>query len=472
MAGAGRLSDAEAARLTTPSLRDITDRLDRMPASRFHVGLLLITGLSLYFDSLDIGLTAFVFAALRTAWGISPQAIGIVAAIGLAGFAVGSLIVGFIADRFGRKPVIISCLILYSAFSALRGLSPNITVFCTLNFLAYVFVGMESCTVPIYLAELWPSRVRGAFHGWMMGFFSIGTASAPLWALLTIPNVGWRWALFLTAPFACIVGFMRSGLPESPRWLYRQGRVDEAEAATAAIEQRIMRQTGAPLPPVPVRTAKAEMPKEPLPAAIILRPPYRWLTLMLWSSWLTVYGVFYTFLSVLPTLLVMEGYSIIRTFQFSIVIYGGFIPGFTFAGYFLEWVDRKYWLLTCFVAVTAFGTLFGFATATWQVVTFASLTAFFLGGAGSSIYTYTPEIYPTEIRATAMGIASAWGRVGAILLLLAFGVFSVLQGKLALFLVSDVSLIVSIVLVAAFGPSTRQRPLEDTSAPATVPARF
>ena len=439
--------------MTTTSLRDITDRLDRLPSSRFHISLLVIAGLSLYFDSLDIGLTAFVFSALRTDWGIGPQAIGIIAAIGLMGFAVGSLVVGFIADRYGRKPVIMVCLLLYSAFSALRGLSPNIEVFSIL-------------TVPIYLAELWPSRVRGAFHGWMMGFFSVGTASAPLWALLTIPNFGWRWALFLTAPFACIVGLMRSGLPESPRWLYTAGRVQEAEAAVSSIEQRIIAQTGVPLPPVSAHAPTKEAPVLHVPASTILQPPYLWLTLMLWSSWLTVYGVFYTFLSVLPTLLSLEGYSIIKTFQFSIVIYAGFIPGFTFAGYFLEWLDRKYWLLTCFVAVAVFGTLFGFATAVWQVVTFAALTAFFLGGAGSSIYTYTPEIYPTQIRATAMGIASAWGRVGAILLLLAFGVFSVLQGKLALFLVSDVSLVISIVLVVAFGPSTRQRKLEDTSAPA------
>ena len=110
-----------------------------------------------------------------------------------------------------------------------------------------------------------------------------------------------------------------------------------------------------------------------------------------------------------------------------------------------------------------FGTLFGLSTRPELFVSFGVLTAFSLGIGATFIYTYTPELYPTEIRATGMGIASAWGRVGGILFLLAFGIFAVLQGKLALFLVSDGMLAVAFFAVLIFGPSTRGKSLEQTS---------
>ena len=90
-------------------------------------------------------------------------------------------------------------------------------------------------------------------------------------------------------------------------------------------------------------------------------------------------------------------------------------------------------------------------------------TAFFLALGSTSIYTYTPELYPTEVRATGMGIASAWGRVGAIAVLLSFGFFFSRYGKSLLFAISDSILLVAAVTVACFGPPTRGRRLEETS---------
>src|SRR5262250_3866205 len=163
------------------TLGEASDRLDRLPTSRFHA-----------------------------------KTIGVVSAIRLSGYLVGAAICGYVADRIGRKKTILFTLILYSIFSASRGLSKTLSLFAFLNFFTWFFVGAESSTVPPYLAELWPSRIRGKLVGWMMAFFGAGIALSSLWALLTIPTLGWRWALFLTAPFALIGGVMRSVLPESP----------------------------------------------------------------------------------------------------------------------------------------------------------------------------------------------------------------------------------------------------------------
>lgn len=446
------------------TLEQVSDRLDRLPTSRFHARILVVAALSLLFDTLDSAVTGFVLASLRTIWKIDVQTVGLISAIGLTGYLLGSFFCGFVADRIGRKKTILFTLVLYSVFSAARGLSNNIATLALLNFLTWIFIGAESSTVPPYLAELWPARVRGKLVGWMMGFFGGGLALAPVWALFIIPNLGWRWALLLTAPFALIGGMVRSRLPESPRWLIKAGRVAEAESVLGWIEAEVEKATGAPLPPVNVRTRFPGDSGRPLVRPRnLLSPAYRRITLMLWAAWFAEIGVLYAFQTFVPTILSTEGYSITTSFRYSVVIYGAVIPGFILGGHVVEWLDRKYSILLSFTAVAVFLTLFGLSSGPSEIMLFGGLTVFFLALGSTSIYTYTPELYPTEVRATGMGIASAWGRTGAVTLLLIFGFLFASRGKSLLFIISDSALLVASVAVACFGPSTRGQQLEDTS---------
>jgi putative MFS transporter len=444
------------------TLGEISDRLDRLPASQFHAKILIVAALSLLFDTLDTAVTGFVLASLRTTWHFDAKTIGVVSAIGLSGYLVGSFICGFIADHIGRKKTILFTLILYSIFSAWRGLSNTVGVFALLNFFTWFFVGAESSTVPAYLAELWPSRTRGKLVGWMMAFFGAGIALSSVWSLLIIPTLGWRCALFLTAPFALIGGIMRSVLPESPRWLIRAGRPSDAEAVMARIEAEVSRSSGPLLSPAIPGQKRQKFPARRAHPSQLLGGAYRSITLMLWVVWFAEYGVLYTYQIFLPTILSAEGQSIVKSFGYSVVIYSSVIPGYVLGGYVVEWLDRKYAILLAFVSITVFGTLFGHSQSPAQIMTFAGLTVFFLSIASTAIYTYTPEVYPTEIRATAMGIASAWGRVGAVSMLLVFGHFFAAVGKSLLFLIIDPVLIAAVVVVLCFGPSTRGRPLQET----------
>jgi putative MFS transporter len=450
-----------------PSLltqQQIAARLDQLPVSRFHFTVLIVAALSLFFDTLDTVITGFVLATLRPLWGFSAATIGVVSAIGLAGYLVGSAVAGFAADRYGRKRMIMLTLLLYSLFSASRGLVNDVWSFAALNFFTWLFVGAESSIVPPYLAELWPTRVRGKLGGWMMGFFALGIAFSPIWALNIIPSFGWRAALFFTLPFAIVVGLMRSGLPESPRWLLRNGRAAEAEAVLASIEQRVGRKLNAGTTNVAAAKPAAQAtPSRTYTARDLLGPRYLKLTLMMWLAWFAEYGVLYTFMTFVPTLLAMEGFTIVKSFQFSIAIYASVIPGYVLGGYIVDWLDRKPTAVIAFIGTAIFGTLFGLSTTSTALMTFGGLMAFCLALGSTAIYSYTPELYPTEIRATGMGLASAWGRAGAIILLLVFGVFAVLKGKLFVFVISDVVLLIAAMVVAIVGPSTKGRSLEDAS---------
>ncbi len=183
---------------------------------------------------------------------------------------------------------------------------------------------------------------------------------------------------------------------------------------------------------------------------------------MLWTAWFAEFGVLYTYQIFLPTILSTEGRSIVTSFRYSVVIYSAVIPGYVLGGYVVEWLDRKYAISLSFASVAAFGTLFGHSRSPAQIMTFAGTTVFFLSIGSTAIYTYTPELYPTEIRATAMGIASAWGRVGAVTMLLFFGHFFAIRGKSLLFLIIDPILIIAAIVVLCVGPSTRGKPLQET----------
>ena len=445
------------------TLREVCDRLDRLPTSWFHAKILVVAGLSLLFDVLDTAVTGFVLASLRPLWHFDVKTIGTVSAIGLSGYLVGSFICGFVADRLGRKKTILFTMILYSVFSASRGLTQTIGVFALLNFFTWFFVGAESSTVPPYLAELWPARIRGKLVGWMMGFFGAGIALSSVWSLLTIPTLGWRWALLLTAPFGFIVGILRWVLPESPRWLARAGRVSEAEQVLSRIEEAVAKSTDRALPAVVPSARELQLVSKLAAPRELLGAAYRRLTVMLWAAWFAEFGVLYTYQIFLPTILAAEGHSIVKSFLYSVVIYSSVVPGYIAGGYVAEWLDRKYAISLSFVSVAAFGTLFAHAQSPAQIMAFAGLTVFFLSIGSTAIYTYTPELHPIEIRTTAMGIASAWGRVGAVTMLLVFGHYFATLGKSLFFLVIDPVLIGAAIVVLCFGPSTRGRPLLETS---------
>lgn len=453
--------------MSAPARVGVAARLNALPVSRFHVLILTVASLSLLFDTLDSVVTGFVLAAIRPEWGFDVRWVGILSAIGTAGYWLGALLSGFIADRLGRKRVILYTLVAYSVFSMCRGFTNELLLFGIVNFLTWVFVGAESSVVPVYLSEMWPDRLRAKLSGWMMMFFALGLAAAPLWAWLIIPHLGWRWAFILTGPFALIVGLMRRKLPESPRWLERTGNLRAADAAMDEVQQRSNATAFAASSPPPLQADSVDTAK---PAAArysvrdLLSPTFRRRTLMLWTAWFAQYGVLYAFLTFVPTLLTLDGVDVTKSLGYSVAIYAAYVPGYVLGGYLADRLDRKWLIVVAFVLTATFGTVFGLSREPAMVILFGALTAVSAGFGATGVYTYTPELYPTEIRATGMGVASSWGRIGSIALLLIFGIFAVVQGKLVLFLVADVILLVAAVVVAVFGPAVRGRPMEEVAA--------
>lgn len=228
------------------------------------------------------------------------------------------------------------------------------------------------------------------------------------------------------------------------------------------IETEVSRKSDRPLAPIVPRSGGHELSASLARPGQLLGAAYRRLTLMLWAAWFAEYGVLYTYQIFLPTILSAEGHSTTKSFLYSVVIYSAVIPGYVIGGYAAERLDRRFAILLSFASVAVFGTVFAYSQTPAQIMAFAGVTVFFLSVGSTAIYTYTPELYPIEIRATAMGIASAWGRVGAVTMLLVFGNFFPSLGRSLFLVLIDPVLILAALVVLYFGPSMRGMPLRET----------
>lgn len=443
-------------------------RLDRLPMSRPHYYLLLIGGMGYTFDGMDNAVVAFLMPDVQRVFGLSTATLGLVASAAPFGFLFGAVLAGWMGDRIGRKRVMMYSLLVYAIASLVAAVSWNFPVFLVARVFAGLGAGAESAIIAPFLSEFVPSHRRGWFLGALAGFFSFGFVGAALIGRFVVPLSldGWRWAQVLTfLPIVMLLWWRRS-LPESPRFLRNAGRFDEAEAVVADLEDRVRRATGSELPPVDPRHAPEQDPETftlRRALAYLWGPTMRRTTAVTWLIWFVITFAFYGFFSWIPTLLVAQGLTVTKSFNFSILIYLAQIPGYFTGAWVNERLDRKYTiaLYLCGSAISAFW-LSQMTDPVW--ITAAGCTlSFFLNGTYAGVYAYTPEVFPTWLRATGVGFASSFGRIGSITAPLIIGAFATRWGFAGVFGMTTAVLAVGIVCTVLFATPTKGRSLEHIS---------
>ena len=274
--------------------------------------------------------------------------------------------------------------------------------------------GGELPVVSSHLAEFIPQQTARTFIVLLESFWAWGWLIAACVAFLVIPAYGWRVAFLIGSIPALYVWIVRRNLPESPRWLESKGRYSEADGIVSAIERQTTRLPEAAPPERPANKVESTTTAQ-FGFFELWTPQYRQRTIMLWILWFGLVFGYYGIFIWLPTLLVKAGYSLVNSFLYVLIITCAQIPGYFSAAILVERLGRKpvisiYLILS---AVTAF--IFGRATSTTEILFWASLMSFFNLGAWGAVYTYTPELYPTHIRATGAGSATAFGRLGGVI---------------------------------------------------------
>ncbi|MGN6579911.1 MAG: MFS transporter [Bordetella sp.] len=445
----------------------ISDRLERLPFSRFHLTLLLIGGLGLAFEALDAGIIAFIIPSLRTQWGLTSGQVGWIASSTYVGFLVGALLSGMLGDRYGRKKVMMWALLLFCVATFINAFANNYHEFYTLRMIAGIGMGAEGAIIAPYLTEFIGSKYRGRFTGALAGFFSFGFVLSALLGYFIVPlhAQGWRWIMIIASVPVIFLLWWRKSLHESPRWLEQSGQAAQADRICTAIETQVQQQLGRELPP-PVATRKAAASSFARQGAgeklrSLFSPDYLGTTALVWVFWITVLFCYYAFLVWIPSLLVARGFTITKSFSYTILIYLSQVPGYFSAAYFNDRVGRKhtilaYMLLSCLAALGL-----AFAGGETHILVLSMLLSFGMNGVIAGQYTYTAEIYPTEIRATGMGAASAFARIGSIASPTIVGVAYPVLGFGGVFAMMTAILLIGGLGILVFGKNTRGVMLED-----------
>lgn len=439
-------------------------RLERLPFSGYHKLIFVIIAIAFFFDSVDLATMTFVLGSIKTEFGLSTAAAGLVASSSFFGMVLGAAMAGLLADRFGRRPVFQWSMVLWGAASYLCSTAQSVEALIAWRVLLGIGMGMEFPVAQTLLSEFVPTANRGRLIALMDGFWPLGFITAGIVSYFVLPQFGWRTVFALLAIPAVFVLIVRRLVPESPRWLDHAGRHAEADAVMRDIEARVMRSAGvATLPPPSQRQAAA-----PARGRGALREiwsgAYRRRTTMVWLLWFFALLGFYGLTSWLGALLQQAGFAVTQSVYYTVLISLGGVPGFLCAAWLVERWGRKPTCIASLLGGGAMAYLYGQSALYGGSVTLLIGTGlamqFFLFGMWAVLYTYTPEQYGTGARATGSGFASAIGRIGSLIGPYVVGVVLPVFGQGGVFTLGALSFAVAALAVWALGIETRGVALE------------
>jgi putative MFS transporter len=437
-------------------------RLDRVPLNSFHWKLLITSGLGWMFDAMDVLLIGFLVGPISREFALAPAQVGLVASAGFVGMFLGAAISGRLADRYGRRLIFQATLILFSIGAVLSAIAPTFETLLAARVIAGLGLGGELPVVATLVSEFSPRAQRGRMIVLLESFWAYGTLAAGLVALFVLPQFGWRGAFVVAALPALYVAYLRFALPESPRYLAQRGRTAEADA----IVRRVERAGGGALLTLGAAVAPARSARTGI--AELWGPALAKRTAMLWILWFGIVFTYYGIFLYVPSLLAARGLSEVRSNEFFFLSTFAQIPGYFSAAWLVERWGRKPTLITYLLGTAAAAFMFGNAGTGTDAFVYAALLSFFNLGAWAIVYTYSPELYPTAIRATGAGIAAAVGRIGGIIGPFLTPVLVPIFGQAGVFALFMVVLVVTALNVWLLAEETKGRSLEEISG--AVPA--
>lgn len=440
---------------------DIVARLERVPQSRWHVQARLVVGAATLFDGVDTLAIAYALPVLTAAWHLSPQKAGVLISAGYVGQLMGGVLFGWLADRIGRVSTIRHTIAIYALLSLICALSWNYSSLLIFRLLQGLGLGGEVPVAAAYINEFAKAKTRGRFFLLYEQTYSAGRLVAALLGVWVVAHFGWRYLFLIGALPAVLVIFFRRSLPESPRWLASQGRMQEAGQAIREIELRAGGITGNGALPNPV--ALAPTPASRMDWRELFRGVYRARTATTWMIWFAAFLLLNGLANWVPTL-----YTTVFRLPLQTALRYGLASSLAgFAGcvavaFLIEWTGRRSWYILAFsFAGTACICLwFRNPLTAGAVLLLTSVTLFFANSIAMVVFLHTPEIYPTRMRAFATSTASAWLRVASILAPVFVG-FTVARSSLStVFLVFGLAAWCA-ACVARFSVETKGRVLEE-----------
>jgi putative MFS transporter len=449
----------------------ITARLDRLPATRYVWKLVILLSLGAFFEIYDIGLTGSIspglirarifHAGVKGLFGLTDQAT--FAAVTFLGLFFGTIAFASVADRYGRRAIFTFSLLWYAAATVVMAMQSSSITIDLWRFIASIGIGVELVTIDSYIAELVPKQIRGRAFAANQCIQLTAVPFAALLSWLLIPTQplgmdGWRWVALFPALGAIFVWWIRRALPESPRWLANQGRVGEAERVVAKIEAHAVSELGHRLPePQPSAGDKARSAH----LTEIFRPPFaRRTTMLLMLNVFQAIG-FFGFGNWVPALMASQGTTFVQSLQYSFLIstLSPVTPMFFLL--IADRIERKWQIMIAATCAALFGLAFSQQFTAARLITFGGLLTVSNSLLSYGYHAYMSELYPTRMRARAVGFVYSFSRLSTVFSSFMIAFFLERFGAIGVFTFIAFAMLVVVLSVGILGPRTRGRALEE-----------
>jgi MFS transporter, putative metabolite:H+ symporter len=449
----------------------VAARLDRLPSSRHTRKLVTLLSLGGWFEFYDLFFTAYVAIGLFKAGIFKPTTQGLFdlhgfasfVAAGFAGMFIGTLVFSWLSDRFGRRSIFTFALLWYSIGAFVMALQHTPEAIDLWRLIAGIGLGVELVNVDAYLSELVPKEQRGAafaFNQCVM-FTAVPVVAFLAWQLVptTIFGLdGWRWVVIIGSIGAILIWWIRRNLPESPRWLAQHGRIADAERILDDLEGRVRAETARDLPPPQAVAGEAEHRAGAWTE--MWNETYRGRTIMLVVFQLVQTVGYYGFSSWVPALLISQGVDVTRSLAYTFIIAVAAPIGPLIGYFFADRFERKWQIAWAAIGMAAFGLLFAQQASAPTVIVCGLLVTLCGNWFSFAFHAYQSELYPTRIRAQAVGFVYSWSRFSAIFSGFIIAFFLGRYGTIGVFGFIAGAMVFVFIIVGAFGPPVTKRRLE------------
>jgi putative MFS transporter len=451
-----------AAQSSSVTAAEIASRIERLPICSWHVKVRLVIGVATFFDAFDALTIAQVLPVLAPMWKLSGAQIGFLISVGYLGQLLGALFFGWLAERIGRVRAIALCVATFAGMSIACSLAWNYESLLVFRTIQGFGLGGEVPIAAVYISEITRAKGRGRFVLLYELIFSVGVVAAGVLGYWLVPSLGWQAMFLIGASPLVLIWVLLRHVPESPRWLASHGRLAEADATLAGIEEATRTATGQPLPPAVVTEAKA--PQKPS-WRDLFGPLYLRRTIVVWFIWFGSYIVYYGIGTWLPTLYrTVFHLPLEQSLRYGLISNAIGFVGATLCALTIDYVGRRAWFALALAGSSVFlGILWlNGATTPQDVLIYGSGAYFFATAAAIGVYLYTPELYPTRVRAIGVSTATAWLRLASMAgptivgTMIGYGLGSV-------FLTFGLVALLAAVVVGTFAIETKGRILEEVS---------
>jgi MFS transporter, putative metabolite:H+ symporter len=472
-------ADITAANMAAAAAGDtgvtVAARLDRLPPSRHTHKLITLLSLGAWFEFYDLFFTAYVAIGLFKEGIFKPTTLGLFdlhgfasfIAAGFAGMFIGTLAFSWLSDRFGRRSIFTFALLWYSIGAFIMAFQNTSETIDLWRFIAAIGLGVELVNVDAYLSELVPKAQRGAAFAYnqCVMYTAVPVVAFLSWQLVPMTILGlagWRWVVIIGSIGAFLIWRIRRNLPESPRWLAQHGRVADAEKIVAEMERHVRAETGRELPPPEIVAGEVE--KKTGAWTEMWNSTYRGRTIMLLIFQLVQTVGYYGFMSWVPSLLISQGIGVTKSLTYTFIIAIAAPVGPLIGYFFADRFERKWQIAGAAIGIAAFGLLFAQQATAVGVIVCGLLVTLCANWFSFSFHAYQSELYPTRIRAQAVGFVYSWSRFSAIFSGFVIAFFLGNYGTQGVFGFIAGAMVIVFIVIGFFGPPVTKRRLEAIAA--------